>query len=177
MAENGNWQNVKINILLCATCPKVRFAIKILVFKSNFIFFNFTISAFCTNKKSEKYNKKGQFQHNQHTFVIIQPYKLLTVTLKNAYLTKEKSSQVIYSKVLIHMQSPTLSDLRDGESGIIKAVLTDNSIKRRLQDLGFIKGEYIERIFTAAMGEPIAYRVRNTIIALRLEDASKIILE
>jgi Fe2+ transport system protein FeoA len=44
-------------------------------------------------------------------------------------------------------------------------------MNRRLIDLGFYKGTAIKRVLTSPKGDPIAYRVRGTTIALRNNDA------
>ena len=59
--------------------------------------------------------------------------------------------------------------------GIIKEV-NCNNIKRRLFDLGFIPNTEITPIFKSVFSEPTAYLIRNIIIALRSEDAEKILV-
>jgi Fe2+ transport system protein FeoA len=49
--------------------------------------------------------------------------------------------------------------------------------RRRLFDLGFTPGALVECAFHSAFGEPTAYRVRGTLIALRLEQARRIEVE
>jgi Fe2+ transport system protein FeoA len=49
--------------------------------------------------------------------------------------------------------------------------------RRRLFDLGFTPGTEVECAFPSAFGEPRAYRVRGTLIALRPEQARRIDVE
>ena len=49
--------------------------------------------------------------------------------------------------------------------------------RRRLLDLGVTPGAIIERAFTSPFGEPIAYRVRGALIALRAEQAREVEIE
>jgi ferrous iron transport protein A len=49
-------------------------------------------------------------------------------------------------------------------------------IKRRLLDLGFVKNSTITPVFESPSGGLTAYEIRNTVIALRDEDAKKVIV-
>ena len=46
--------------------------------------------------------------------------------------------------------------------------------RRRFLDLGIIKGTKIKPIFRSPFGDPTAYEIRKSIIALREEDSEKI---
>lgn len=50
-------------------------------------------------------------------------------------------------------------------------------MRRRLLDLGFVPGAIVEVIRKSPLGDPIAFRVSQTTIALRKEESSKIIGE
>ena len=47
-------------------------------------------------------------------------------------------------------------------------------IKRRFLDLGIISGTPIIPVFKSIGGDPIAYEVRNTLLAIRKQDAKNI---
>ena len=47
-------------------------------------------------------------------------------------------------------------------------------LRRRILDLGMVPGTSVQCIRKSPSGDPIAYRVRDTLIALRREDASQI---
>ena len=47
-------------------------------------------------------------------------------------------------------------------------------LRRRLLDLGLVNRYYIKAILKSPMGNPIAYEVRGTTIALRKEDSKLI---
>jgi ferrous iron transport protein A len=49
--------------------------------------------------------------------------------------------------------------------------------RRRLLDLGLVKGTSIKALYKSPCGDPIAYEIRGSVIALRSEEASKIIVE
>lgn len=47
-------------------------------------------------------------------------------------------------------------------------------LRRRFFDLGIIEGTNIEVLFKGPFGDPIAYSIRGTVIALREEEGEKI---
>lgn len=61
--------------------------------------------------------------------------------------------------------------------GIIDSLNCEGNIKRRMLDLGLIKGTKITPVFKSPSGDPIAYEIRKTLIALRKEDSSLITLK
>ncbi|MFC2093283.1 DtxR family transcriptional regulator [Bacteroidota bacterium] len=73
----------------------------------------------------------------------------------------------------------TLTDLKSKEIGVIKELSTAcrGQQRRRLMDLGFLPGTEISIEMKSPTGDPTAYKVRNTIIALRKQQAEKIYIE
>lgn len=71
----------------------------------------------------------------------------------------------------------TLFDLIPGEKMRITSLNLENVMKRRLLDLGFIPGFIVEMVQKSPLGEPYAYRVSDTVIALRKEECLNIIGE
>ena len=61
--------------------------------------------------------------------------------------------------------------------GIIDDINCNRNIKRRLLDLGLVKGTKISPVFKSPSGDPIAYEIRKTLIAIRKEDSKLITLE
>lgn len=68
----------------------------------------------------------------------------------------------------------SLFDLNIGQSAIISGNHADGPIRRRLLDLGLTDGAKATCLYAAPSGDPKAYWVRGTVIALRKEDAQKI---
>ncbi len=68
----------------------------------------------------------------------------------------------------------SLSDLAVGSAGRVNSVELAGLLRRRILDLGIIPGTVIECIRKSPTGDPTAYFVRGTIIALRSDDASQI---
>jgi len=67
----------------------------------------------------------------------------------------------------------TLVDLRPGDSGRVVGIspACQGSQRRRLLDLGVVKGTVIDAAFASAAGDPMAYRIRGALVALRHEQA------
>lgn len=70
-----------------------------------------------------------------------------------------------------------LSELRKGETAIIVSVNLNGLTRRRLYDLGFIPGTLVQVVFESPLGDPVAYLIRNTLIALRKDESEKIEVE
>ncbi len=70
-----------------------------------------------------------------------------------------------------------LSSLKVGTTCKIDSILTDEHMRRRLLDLGFSSGTIIKCVQYSPSGDPIAYMLRGTIIALRKEDAGDILVQ
>lgn len=66
-----------------------------------------------------------------------------------------------------------LSDLKLGDSAVICGIITscEQNIRQRLLDLGFVKGANVSVQNISPLGDPIAYSIHETLIALRCEDA------
>ncbi len=67
-----------------------------------------------------------------------------------------------------------LTELKIGEEGIVKKVRIERELKKRLADIGVINGASIVFERTAPLGDPLEFRVRETSIAIRKEDAINI---
>lgn len=72
----------------------------------------------------------------------------------------------------------TLSSLKIGEEGTILGIAKAlrGQQRRRLMDLGIVPGTKIEAELESLTGDPVAYRVRGTTIALRKKQTEKIYL-
>lgn len=71
----------------------------------------------------------------------------------------------------------SLNELKINEEGIIISVNTNENIKRRLMDIGFVKGEKVKLILKNIGDNMRAYKIKNTIMALRLKDTQNILIE
>ena len=69
----------------------------------------------------------------------------------------------------------SLDRLSEGETALVSRITHANDgMRRRLQDLGLIEGTLVECVRRSPLGDPAAYRIRSTLIALRREDSSAI---
>lgn len=69
-----------------------------------------------------------------------------------------------------------LSDIQPGQSAVVKELLSEGSIRRRLLDIGLIEGTKVECIGKSPGGDPCAYLIRGAVIAIRSEDSSRIVV-
>lgn len=70
----------------------------------------------------------------------------------------------------------SLIDIPVGGSARVETVLTIGANRRRLLDLGLIPGSLVEVIRRSPAGNPTAYLIKETVIALRNEDARQILV-
>lgn len=64
-----------------------------------------------------------------------------------------------------------------GETGIVQKLLSTGTQRRRMLDLGLVNGAPVEALQKSPSGDPTAYFIRGAVIALRSEDAGKILVE
>lgn len=64
-----------------------------------------------------------------------------------------------------------------GGFGKVRELISEGNIRRRMLDLGLITDTKVESLRKSPSGDPIAYEIRGTVIALRSEEASKILVE
>ena len=68
----------------------------------------------------------------------------------------------------------SLLDAETGNRICISRIEIQGVMRRRLLDLGFVPGNVVEVLQRSPLGDPIAFRVCNTTIALRREESSLI---
>jgi len=71
----------------------------------------------------------------------------------------------------------TLRDLCPGQKGLVTGLLPEHpTLLRKLQSMGIVGGTLIEVMERAPLGDPLAVRVRGYRLALRLDEASTIMV-
>ncbi|OPZ84083.1 MAG: FeoA domain protein [Firmicutes bacterium ADurb.Bin419] len=70
-----------------------------------------------------------------------------------------------------------LNFLPIGKKAKVKSLTSDGIIRRRMLDLGLIADTEIEALQKSPSGDPTAYHIRGAVIALRSEEAQKIMVE
>ena len=74
-------------------------------------------------------------------------------------------------------KTQTLDELRPGETGVIETLTVTGANRRRLMDLGMLPGTRIEIEMKSPLGDPVAYRVRGSVIAIRNDQARQITIK
>lgn len=67
-----------------------------------------------------------------------------------------------------------LSDLKTGERGIIVKVSGHGSFRKRITEMGFIKGKEVKVVLNAPLRDPIEYEIIGYKISLRRDEADEI---
>ncbi len=67
-----------------------------------------------------------------------------------------------------------LSDLKTGEKGVIVKVLGHGGFRKRIVEMGFIKGKTVEVLLNAPLKDPIKYKVMGYEISLRAQEAGMV---
>ena len=71
----------------------------------------------------------------------------------------------------------TLDKVKTGGLAVIKAINTSPDLKQRLFDIGMLPLTQVKVLHQSPSGNPRAYLVRGTVIALRNADAAEILVE
>lgn len=71
----------------------------------------------------------------------------------------------------------SLRSLPPGKTGIVSGLVAEGLVRRRLLDLGFVPGTVIRALRRSPFGDPTAYGVRGSTIALRGADADRVMIE
>jgi len=74
-------------------------------------------------------------------------------------------------------QEKTLKDLQPGESGRIVRLEGEGVLRRRLMDMGFVRGSRVEVKKLAPFGDPMEVVVRGYCVSLRKADAALVVVE
>ena len=67
-----------------------------------------------------------------------------------------------------------LSKLKTGEKGVIVKVLGHGGFRKRIVEMGFIKGKTVEVILNAPLRDPVKYQIMGYEISLRHQEAEMI---
>jgi len=83
----------------------------------------------------------------------------------------------MYGKKPVTAHWRTVNDLLPGERGFIHTIKGPQSIRQRFMDMGIIEGVGVEMIRSAPLGDPVQIKVLDTLLALRRNEASMLIIE
>lgn len=70
----------------------------------------------------------------------------------------------------------TLADLLPGERGAVLKLNLTGRLRRRLMDIGLIEGTEVECVGISPLGDPSAYLIRETVVAIRHSDGQGVLI-
>ncbi len=89
----------------------------------------------------------------------------------------EEFKKTLQADELENKSMITLAELPPGQRGLIKRVGGRGAVKRRIVDMGVVRGAPVEVVKVAPLGDPIEVKVRGYHLTLRKEEAAMIIVE
>ena len=69
-----------------------------------------------------------------------------------------------------------LSDLKTGQSATILKVLGHGGFRRRIMEMGFVRGTKVEVVLTAPRRDPIVYKIMDYEVSLRRSEAHMVVV-
>jgi len=76
-----------------------------------------------------------------------------------------------------NLECKTLAEMKVGQRARVVRLLVEGLTRRRLLDLGLLPGTEVRTVMRSPLGTPTAYDIRGSVLALRTEDASKIVVK
>ena len=74
-------------------------------------------------------------------------------------------------------EETSLADLQPGDSGTIVRIIGNSRFKKRLLEMGLVKGEIVRKVKLAPLADPAEYIVKGYHISLRREEASDVLVK
>ena len=74
----------------------------------------------------------------------------------------------------VKTKSMRLSELKTGEKGVVVKVLGHGGFRKRIVEMGFVKGKTVEVILNAPLRDPVKYKIMGYEISLRHQEAEMI---
>lgn len=71
----------------------------------------------------------------------------------------------------------TLSELKKGQYARVSHMNVNGNMRRRLQDIGLVKGASVGRVGVSPLGDPSAYLIKGAMIAIRNKEAEQICVD
>jgi ferrous iron transport protein A len=71
----------------------------------------------------------------------------------------------------------TLDQLKDGQPATVRRINGKGAVRRRLMDMGLVKGIGVEMVKAAPLGDPVEYLVRGYHLSLRKSEAQMVEIE
>lgn len=71
----------------------------------------------------------------------------------------------------------TLLDMQPGQKAVVRKVHGEGNLRRRILDMGILRGAELEMIKRAPLGDPIEVKVRGYDLSLRQSESSLVEVE
>lgn len=68
----------------------------------------------------------------------------------------------------------TLRELKEGDKGVIVKIRGKGAFRKRIIEMGFVRGKQVTVIKSAPLQDPVEYRILDSDVSLRLEEAALI---
>ncbi|MDP2037332.1 MAG: FeoB small GTPase domain-containing protein, partial [Ignavibacteria bacterium] len=79
--------------------------------------------------------------------------------------------KIIENQILTELH---LSDLQNNETGVITKVIGHGAFRKRITEMGFVKGKFVKVIKNAPLQDPIEYEILGFRVSLRRSEAALI---
>lgn len=70
-----------------------------------------------------------------------------------------------------------LNEVKEGERGIVKKITGPSEMRKRIMDMGVVRGTEIEVVRSAPLGDPVELLLRGYNLSLRKMDAKNVYVE
>ncbi len=100
----------------------------------------------------------------------------LRTSTHDCWLPHVVAASILVGLAPAEPQAEPLSALVPGERAIVLALKNTGLVRRRFMDMGLTPGVGVQVEMRSALGDPVAYRVRGTLVALRREQAAQILV-
>jgi DtxR family Mn-dependent transcriptional regulator len=101
----------------------------------------------------------------------------LRLSSHECWLPQVVAAGIMVAPSVPESQAEPLSSLQPGERAVVVALKAQGLTRRRLMDLGLTPGVVVEASMRSALGDPVAYKVRGAVVALRREQAARVLVE
>ena len=71
----------------------------------------------------------------------------------------------------------TLDELTSGQQAVVRRIGGSGAIRRRLMDMGLVRGVVVEMLKAAPLDDPVEYRLRGYHLSLRRSEAHMVEVE
>jgi ferrous iron transport protein A len=70
-----------------------------------------------------------------------------------------------------------LSELEPGEKGVVVRIGGSSSTRRRIMDMGVVRGAEISVVRVAPLGDPVEFEIKDYNLSLRRREAENVYVE